>query len=257
MTKPLLTPIEERTDERAQPRRQLRGTQVAARVGIVVASCLVGLLLVAQVRATEDFNSRLEVEREENLTRILADLSDQRDELSRQIAEQRLLLFELEVNTERRQVAIDSLRERLDDLRVLTGTVEVVGNEGVRLEIDDRAGVVSQDQLVDVVQELRDAGAEAIAVNDVRLVAQSFISTANDRLVVDGHPITSPYRIEAIGPAAALAEGLAIPGGVETSLRSREGVEVEVERLGQLTLPAAEPVPFVFAEPVPEDESTG
>lgn len=253
MTRPTLTPIEEHADADGTSGR----ARLATRAGIVVASSLVGLLLVAQVRAAEDFDARLEVEREENLTRILADLSDQRDELSRQIAEQRLLLFELEVNTERREVALDSLQQRLDDLRVLTGTVEVVGDEGIRLTIDDPTGVVEQDQVVDVIQELRDAGAEAIAVDDVRLVAQSYVATANDRLVVDGRPVSSPYVVEAIGPAAALAEGLAIPGGVETSLRSREAVGVEVERLGQVTLPAAEPIPFLFAEPVPGGESTG
>lgn len=227
------------------------------RLGIVSVSAMLGFLLVAQVRAVEDFDQRLAVEREEDLTRLLSDLTDQSDELARQITERRLLLYEFEVNSEREELAVASLRERLDDLRILTGEVPAVGDEGVQLTISDPSGQVGQDQLVDAIQELRDAGAEALALNGVRLVAQSGITTRNGRLVVDGQPIESPYRIESIGPARAMAQGLAIPGGVESALRAREGVEVTVETLGQVTLPArANPVPYVYAEPVPDTETT-
>lgn len=227
------------------------------RVAIVVVCGLIGFVLVAQVRAAEDFDQRLAVEREEDLTRILSNLARQSDELARQITERRLLLYEFEVNSEREQLAVNSLQQRLDDLRVLGGTVEVVGNEGVRLTIDDPLGVVGQDRMVDVVQELRDAGAEAIAINRVRLVAQSAVTTRNDQLVLDGHLLESPYVIEAIGPARALSQGLAIAGGVESSLRARDGVDVNTETLAQVRLPArTTPVPFVYAEPVPEDMQT-
>lgn len=230
---------------------------VVLRLAIVAACGLLGFVLVAQVRAVEDFDQRLAIEREEDLTRILSDLADQQDELARQITERRLLLYEFDVNSEREQIAINSLRQRLEDLRVLTGAVEVVGDEGIRLTIEDPLGAVGQDSLVDAIQELRDAGAEALAVNGIRLVAQSAVTTRNSRLVLDGQLIEPPYRIDAIGPADALSQGLAIPGGVESTLNAREGVAVDIERLGQVTLPArSTPIPFVFAEPVPEVEPT-
>ena len=248
---------EERSGQPINRRRHARRpVAVVLRVAIVLLCGLLGFLLVAQVRAIEDFDQRLAVEREDDLTRILSDLTDRSDELARQITERRLLLYEFEVNSEREQLAVNSLQERLADLRVLTGTVEVIGDEGIRLTIDDPAGNVGQDQIVDVIQELRDAGAEAIAINDIRLVAQSAVTTRNNRPVLDGNPLDSPYQVEAIGPATALAEGLAIPGGVEASLRAREGVSVEIQTLGQITLPGRSPAPFVYAEPVPEAEAT-
>jgi uncharacterized protein YlxW (UPF0749 family) len=240
-----------------QQLRQRRPFGLVLRLGIVAVSAMLGFLLVAQVRAVEDFDQRLAVEREEDLTRLLSDLTDQSDELARQITERRLWLYEFEVNSEREELAVASLRERLDDLRVLTGEIPVVGDEGVQLTITDPGRQVAQDQLVDAIQELRDAGAEALAVNGVRLVAQSGVTTRNARLVLDGQPIESPYVIEAIGPARAMAQGLAIPGGVESTLRAREGVEVSIEMLGQVTLPGrGTPVPYVYAEPVPEAEPT-
>jgi uncharacterized protein YlxW (UPF0749 family) len=244
-------------ESQAPDRDRQRPFAVALRVAIVVACGLLGFILVAQVRAVEDFDQRLAIEREENLTRILSDLADRSDELARQITERRLLLYEFDVNSEREQIAVNSLRERLEDLRVLTGAVEVVGDEGIRLTIEDPLRMVGQDSMVDAIQELRDAGAEAIAIDGVRLVAQSSVTTRNDQLVLDGQPLESPYQIDAIGSASALSEGLAIPGGVESALRAREGVEVDIEQLGQVTLPArSAPVPFVFAEPVPEAEPT-
>lgn len=229
---------------------------VVLRVAIVLTCGLLGFLLVAHVRTVEDFDQRLALEREEDLTLILSNLSDQSDELTRQILERRLLLAEFEVNSEREQLAVNSLRDRLDDLKVLTGSTVVVGDEGIRLVIEDPDGNVGQDQMVDVVQELRDAGAEAVAINDVRLIAQSAIATRNQQLVLDGQLIAPPYRVEAIGDAEALSRGLAIPGGVESALRAKEQVSVNVQSLAGLTLPARVPAPFVFAEPVPEVEST-
>ena len=251
-----IRPVERRGEDREPSGRRRRPIALALRAAIVLACGLLGFLLVTHVRAVEDFEQRLAIEREEDLTRILSDLAEQSDELARQITERRLLLYEFEVNSEREQLAVTSLQERLSALQVLAGTVEVIGDEGIRLTIDDPQGNVGQDQLVDAIQELRDAGAEAIAVNGIRLVAQSAITTRNDRPVLDGQPIEPPYRVDAIGSATALSEGLAIPGGVESSLRAREGVTVDIQTLGQITLPARDPVPFVFAEPVPEPEAT-
>src|SRR3712207_9376887 len=71
----------------------------------------------------------------------------------------------------------------------------------------------------DTVQELRDAGAEAIAVDGIRLVASSAFATRNGKLVLDEQPIEQPFEILSIGPSQTIAEALAIPGGDRKSTR--------------------------------------
>lgn len=229
--------------------RPARG--VGVRIAVALACGLLGFLLVAQVRATEELGDRLGTEREEDLARILADVTAQSDRLQDEITELRLTLLGFQSAAESDQLALTSLQRRLDDLRILAGTVPVEG-EGVQLTISDPDGLVGQERIVDIVQELRDAGAEAIAVNDVRLVASSAFTTRNHVLLVDGIRLDSPLRIVAIGPGETMAQALAIPGGAEDTLSTRPGVEFTVEVLAQLVLPArGEPVDFVFGQPRP------
>jgi uncharacterized protein YlxW (UPF0749 family) len=243
-----------RTDEAAPPPpgRSDRGT--AIRVAMAIACGVLGFLLVVQVRATEEVGDRLVAERQEDLARILAELSAQSDRLQTEITELRITLLEFETSAEREELALRTLQRRYDDLRILAGTVEVEG-DGVVFTVTDPLRLVTQDLLVDAVQELRDAGAEAIAVNGIRLVASSAFSTRNDRLVLDRQPIDPPYRITAIGVPDTISKALAIPGGAIDTLQLTPEVSATVEERADLVVPAVtEPHAFVFGVPIaPED----
>lgn len=224
---------------------------------VAAALALLGFALVTQARTTEELGRRLETEREEDLARILADLSAQSDRLQLEIAELRLTLLAFENNAEDETLALRSLERRLADLRILTGAVPAEG-KGVVFTIVDHGGLVTQDLLVDTIQELRDSGAEAIGVNGVRLIASSAFATRNARLLVDGQPLTAPYKISAIGPPETMAKALQIPGGAVDSLELQPGVDATIETLGQMSIPArGEPVRFVFAQPVPVASPAG
>ena len=221
------------------------------RAGVAVACGLLGFVLVAQVRATESVEERLQGEREEDLAQILSNLSAEADRLTLEITDLRLTLLAVQNEAEGEQVALRSLQRRLDELRILAGVVPAEG-EGIAFTISDPDGQVRQDLLVDTIQELRDAGAEAMAVNGIRLVVSSAFSVRRDRLLLDGQPLAAPYRILAVGPADTMAKALAIPGGAIDTLEARTEVRTTVEQLDQLTVPARpEPAPFIFGEPVP------
>ncbi|HWB70910.1 MAG TPA: DUF881 domain-containing protein, partial [Egibacteraceae bacterium] len=223
-------------------------------LAVALACALLGFLFVAQVRATERLDERLETEREDDLARILSDLSSQSDRLQSEITELRLTLLAFETSAESEELALRSLQRRVDDLRILAGTVAAEG-QGIVLTVDDPSGHVTQELLVDAIQELRDAGAEAIAVNDVRLVVSSAFATRDGRLSVDGEPIAPPYRIVALGAPETMAKALAIPGGAVDSLEADPGVMAGVESFVHLVVPARGPVrPFVFGEPLPPGE---
>ena len=220
------------------------------RAGVALACGLLGFVLVAQVRATEAVGERLQGEREEDLAQILSNLSAEADRLTLEITDQRLTLLALQNAAQGDQVALRTLEQRLEELRILAGVVAAEG-EGVAFTIHDPEGQVRQDLLVDAIQELRDAGAEAMAVNGIRLVVSSAFSVRGGRLVLDGQRLSEPYRIAAIGPAETMAKALAIPGGAIDTLQAREGVRAEVEQLDRLEVPARpEAAPFVFGEPV-------
>jgi uncharacterized protein YlxW (UPF0749 family) len=76
-------------------------------------------------------------------------------------------------------------------------------------------GPLSALDLLDVVNELRNAGAEALALNGHRLVADSvFAVEGRGTVVVDGHPVRRPYHLEAIGDPDTIETALLRPGGL-------------------------------------------
>lgn len=89
-----------------------------------------------------------------------------------------------------------------------------------------------------VVNELRAAGAEAIAVNDQRLVATSSVRTAGPTILINFTPTVPPYIIKAIGNSKTLASAMNLPGGVATQIKAYDSAMFSVREAGVLTLPA-------------------
>lgn len=221
------------------------------------AVALVGFALVTQAFSPGVEAERLIYEREEDLAAILADLTARGDALQREVGELELLLFEYESSAEAEDVARRNLYERLAELRVLAGEVPVRG-EGVRLTVADPQGALAASDLLDVVHELRDAGATAIAVNDVRLVASSAFSGAPGAVRLDAATLTAPYTVLAVGPPDALTSALQLPGGVLDTLALTDDVSVDLRALEDLTVPRrTEAVEFRYAEPLEQDAADG
>jgi uncharacterized protein YlxW (UPF0749 family) len=108
--------------------------------------------------------------------------------------------------------------------------------------------------LFNVLEELRNAGAEAIEVNGVRLIASSYFSEDGDLVQVDGIPITSPFVWVAIGDPDTIQPALEIPGGAMPQVRSADAT-AEVERLDEAEVAATtEPSEPRFARPDTSDQ---
>src|SRR5690606_15724924 len=126
------------------------------------------------------------------------------------------------------QTAARQARERETALGILSGTMRAEG-PGIRLTIRDTDQPVTATLLINAVEELRDAGAEAIEVNDrVRIVAGSYVLNAEGGLLISGTRLQPPYVIDAIGDPKALASAMGIPGGVSDEV-SNLGGTAEIE----------------------------
>ena len=222
----------------------------AGPVLLAVAATVVGFLLVGQLRGEQAERAPLEAESEGDLARILADLNAEADALQGEIAELRIQLSDLRRSSQDESAAAEAADEQLRSLQVLAGTTPVQG-PGVVVTLTDPNGALTYDTLIDVVQELRDAGAEALAVNDIRIGVATAFAERDQRITVDGTVLTQPYRIAAIGQPATLDGGLKIPGGAVDAVSTIRGVNVEVVRRVEVDLPALErPPQFDAARPV-------
>ncbi|MFI2190023.1 DUF881 domain-containing protein [Streptomyces sioyaensis] len=199
------------------------------RAQLIVALLLfiLGLGLAIQVRSTSD-SSALRGARQEDLVRILDELDNRSQRLT---DEQRRLegqKTELANSSDQAEEARKQTVEKEQQLGVLAGTVAAQG-PGINLTIDDPAHSVEADKLLDTIQELRAAGAEAIQVNDVRVVANTSLSDVRGGVGIDGKRVTQPYRFKVIGKPEDLEPALNIPGGVVQTLE-KEQAKVSVTR---------------------------
>nr|WP_256790169.1 DUF881 domain-containing protein [Frankia sp. AvcI1] len=137
----------------------------------------------------------------------------------------------------------DAERARADELAILAGTVPV-GGPGLELTIRDPHRAVDASVLVDALQELRDAGAEAIEIAGVRAIVSTYIADEPGHgLIVDGTSVAAPYVLRVVGDAHTLDQALRIPGGVLDTVAARDGAQASVRTFGHLEIRALRPAP--------------
>ncbi len=208
------------------------------RAQLIVAVLLFGLGfgLAIQVASNSDSDSALRGARQEDLVRILDELGDRTQRLQDEKQGLENQRDELENSSDQAEEARKQTVEKERQLGILAGTVAAQG-PGITMTIDDTKGAVEADMLLDAIQELRAAGAEAIQVNGVRVVAGTFLSNSDKSVSVDGNKITAPFRFKVIGNPQDLEPALNIPGGVVQTLE-KEQATVTVERSDKIVVDA-------------------
>jgi uncharacterized protein YlxW (UPF0749 family) len=209
-----------------------------AQLIVAVLLFVLGLGLAIQVRSNSD-ESALRGARQEDLVRILDELDNRTQRLEdekQRLEDQRT---ELENSSDQAEEARKQTQEKEQQLGILAGTVAAQG-PGITLTIRDPARTVDSDKLLDTIQELRAAGAEAIQVNGTRVVASTFFSGTAGDIEVDGKRIHAPYTFEVIGEPQDLEPALNIPGGVVQTLE-KEQATATVERSDKIIVDALRP----------------
>ncbi|MFJ3662300.1 DUF881 domain-containing protein [Streptomyces sp. NPDC090119] len=229
------------------PQPQLTGRQRLAdglwpprltRAQLIVALLLFGLGfgLAVQVASNSDGDSALRGARQEDLVRILDELDDRTQRLEDEKQGLEKQRQELQSSSDQAAEARRQTAEKERQLGILAGTVGATG-PGITMTVEDPKGAVESDMLLDAIQELRAAGAEAIQVNGVRVVANTYLSDSGGSVAVDGNKINAPYRFKVIGKPQDLEPALNIPGGVVQSVE-KEQATVSVERSDKIVVDA-------------------
>lgn len=240
-------PAEEQPERRSDPEPGLTGRQRLfkglwpprlTRAQLIVALLLFGLGfgLAVQVASNSDSDGALRGARQEDLVRILDELDDRTQRLEDEKQGLEKQRDELENSSDQAEEARKQTLEKERQLGILAGTVAAQG-PGITVTIEDTKGAVEADMLLDAIQELRAAGAEAIQVNGVRVVAGTYLTDSDETVSVDGNKINAPYRFQVIGKPQDLEPALNIPGGVVQTLE-KEQATVTVERSSKIVVDA-------------------
>lgn len=190
------------------------------RAQIIVALLCFGLGFALVVQVQQNQAENLGSLRQSELVRLLDEVTNQSNNLASTERELRRTRDELLSGSDSARTALEATSEQVTRQAILAGTVPVNG-PGVTVKLTDRAGDIDALVLLEVVQELRNAGAEAIDVNGQRLGTSSWFLDSEDGIVLDGSSLESPYEFTAIGESSTISAALEMPGGVLTGIRSR------------------------------------
>lgn len=202
----------------------------------IAAVCFVlGLLVIVQLRA-QTVGSPLAQLSSQDLTVLVANLNGRNDQLRREVATLERDLETLTTSEARGEISIDDLRAELGRVRAYAGLDPVVGS-GIAVTV---SGPIDAAGLEDLLNELRNAGAEAVAIAGVRAVpGLAVVGSAGD-VTLDGTPIGDPIDLVAVGAPDKLTGSLTRSGGVIAQLAATQpDVVVTVTPMDRLELPAS------------------
>jgi uncharacterized protein YlxW (UPF0749 family) len=217
---------------------------------------LLGVAIVTQVRQNDSGDS-LETARPADLLVLLDSLQQREAALNTEVADLQRTLASLQASGSSDQAAIENAQARLAALSILIGTVAATG-PGVTLTITDAAPGVAPETMLDVINELRNAGAEAIEVRggagdpsvSVRVGVDTWVVGAPGALDIDDHTLNPPYTVVAIGDPPTLAAAMNIPGGAMDSVE-RVGGTMVVQQSDRVDVTALrQPKARQYAQPV-------
>lgn len=248
-------PTDEVAEEQLEARSRLKRALLHPGRGQVVVAVLLAVLgaaAVTQVRIAgrDDDYAGL---RQADLIQALNGLQAASRRAEQDINDLEETRDSLRDSNDRTATALQQAREEMEALGVLAGTLAARG-PGVRITVTLPDSSLSLNYLLDGIEELRDAGAEAMEINDkVRVVAQTSFEAADGGINVDGRVLEAPFTIDAIGDPEGLTTALRFPGGFvddisldegEVAIKQSDDIEVTVRR---------KPVEPRYAEPGQSD----
>lgn len=201
---------------------------------VAAVALALGLLVVVQLRAQAGSAGLAQLS-SQDLTVLVANLNARNDQLRREVSVLEDELAALTQNRLRGDESIDELRADLRRVRAYTG-LDPVGGPGVTISI---TGPIDGSGVEELINELRNAGAEAIGVGAIRIVTGVVASGARGSVTLAGVPLGPNFELSAIGAPDKLTGSLTRSGGVIAQLAATEPeVTVTVTPVDRIELPA-------------------
>ncbi len=218
----------------------------------ILLCLLLGIAIVTQARQNESGDA-LDTARPADLLVLLDSLRQREATLNTEVSELQNTLNSLRASGNNDQAAIQAAQARLAALSILVGAVGATG-PGVIVTIEDPGPGVSPEAMLDVINELRAAGTEAMEVNDahqsVRVGVDTWVVGMPGSLTIDSRTLSPPYSVLAIGDPPTLAAAMNIPGGAQDSIK-RVGARMSVQQADRVDVTTLrQPKPHQYAQPV-------
>jgi uncharacterized protein YlxW (UPF0749 family) len=201
---------------------------------VAAVAFFLGVLVVVQIRSQAG-NNTLAAMSSQDLTFLVANLNTRNDQLRQEIATLQSQLATLESGGSLGASSVNELRAEIDRIRAWAG-LDPVSGRGITITI---SGPIAASAVEDLLNELKNAGAEAISIEEVRVVPQTVIGGVAGAVSIDDTALGDSFTIRAIGTPETLTGSLARAGGIIAQLAATDpGATIDVEETSRMVLPA-------------------
>ena len=208
-------------------------------------SCLaLSIIMFMQFKLVNETDiTSIENMREEELRAELGNWKEMYEEANAQYEQKSQTLQEYKEKAESDTETSALVNQELERVNLLLGKTDVEG-EGITITMQDTTTdsegnilSITNDDLNKIVNELKLAGAEAISINDERIINMSDVFMTNDNtlMLVNGQRIIAPYVIKAIGDQTYLESTLVGKGGSIDELK-KQGYDITVEKSNKIKI---------------------
>lgn len=211
------------------------------KLAIGIVSLTLGFLISIQISANLHSFKNISVKQWSQQTIYMEELKKQNDKLVKEA-------FSL-----RNQLASESpdeskaLNEKLSRVNITAGFTPMIG-PGIVINLDDNPNPLAVDDnpndylihdtdLLFVVNHLKSSGAEAISINEERIIGSSEIRCAGPTILVNTIRITPPFEIKVIGNPQVLEDAMRAEGG-ELQVLGAKGMKISIQKASKITIPA-------------------
>ena len=211
-------------------------TKIAVSITIGIMSFMMIYVMLIQFNIVKEYDGEeIELMRETELKDALASYKEKHEEINNQIIDTNAKIEEYQKNEKSKEDAIALLEEEVEQKNMLLGITDVQG-EGIIITMSNPSDYsvedsrpISASDLVMLINELRMAGAEAISINEQRIIAKSDVVEIDESIYrVNGERVTAPFTIKAIGDVKYLTSALSIKGGYIDTY-TKIGINIRLE----------------------------
>ena len=199
-------------------------------ITIAIMSALLACIIFMQFKVVNETNiAQIESMREDELRAAIADWKEKYEDASKKLVDTNDKINEYKEKLQDNEEIKELVKNELAEARKSFGLTDVTG-DGIIVTITDNAeNDVRAIDLVDLINELKAAGSEAISINNQRITNLTDIADISTRYIrIDGNGISSPYTIKAIGDRTYLKSALTIKNGY-FDLKQKEGYSIKLE----------------------------
>lgn len=216
-----------------------------------MVALLCALLTFGYIIQVRNAQSSYDSLSEEELTKLLSEtklqvenLEERRDELTRQ-------LTALQEAADKQLEAERIAQQNEETAGLLSGRLAAQG-QGIIITITQGSiQPVSAAVLFQLIEELRNAGVEVMAINGIRIVTSTYVVDTDNGILCDGEAIAAPFSIKAIGDQQNLLNAVNISGGVGSKLKTKYGATVYTVQSDNVTIDeVVEPTQYQYATEV-------